>query len=260
MSDVSGLRVSDIARVTGAFGVSVEQVRRDHLISLILAALHPYSDKLLFFGGTALARTHLPDHRLSEDIDLIALEDRSEQARGVVASIEGALRRTHGVITWSAPLAEIRDVDPVVLSTDDGLSVRIQLLRRTGYPAWPSERRDILQRYVGAPPVRLEVPTRDAFIAWKTSAWVDRAAPRDLYDLWALASTTGFTPGAAALFAQFGPTSGRPQSWMFTQAPAHEQWREQLAGQTRLVLTAPQALDEVRAEWRRVTRSPDWRG
>jgi len=38
------------------------------------------SDHLVFFGGTALSRTHLADARLSEDIDLIA-----QGARGQVA-------------------------------------------------------------------------------------------------------------------------------------------------------------------------------
>ncbi|ONI63410.1 hypothetical protein ALI44B_01375 [Leifsonia sp. ALI-44-B] len=46
---------------------------RDHLISRILASLaQSVSDDVVFIGGTALARTHLPELRLSEDVDLIA--------------------------------------------------------------------------------------------------------------------------------------------------------------------------------------------
>ncbi len=80
MTDVTGLQMSEAARVAAQFGVSIAQVRRDHLSSLILAALGPHDDELLFFGGTALARTHLPHGRLSEDIDLIALGERAEIA------------------------------------------------------------------------------------------------------------------------------------------------------------------------------------
>jgi predicted nucleotidyltransferase component of viral defense system len=39
----------------------MEQVRRDHLISHILAALSvSFHEQVIFFGGTALARTYLP--------------------------------------------------------------------------------------------------------------------------------------------------------------------------------------------------------
>ncbi len=122
----------------------------------------------------------------------------------VVASVERALRRSHGTVSWSAQLAAVRDVDPVVLSTDDGLRVRIQLLRQAGYPSWPTEWRDIVQRYSDARPTRLQVPTLAAFVAWKTAAWVDRSAARDLYDLWALTRIDALTADAADLFARGG--------------------------------------------------------
>ncbi|MQY24431.1 hypothetical protein NRB20_75670 [Nocardia sp. RB20] len=55
------------------FGVSPEQVERDHLISHLLAAIsRGFGDRLHFIGGTALARTHLVGGRLSEDIDMVA--------------------------------------------------------------------------------------------------------------------------------------------------------------------------------------------
>lgn len=253
MTDVSGLHAFEIQRVIAQFGVSAEQVRRDHLISLILAALEPQADELVFFGGTALARTHLPDRRLSEDVDLIAVGDRSAIADRLVVGIERSLRRSQGTIAWSASLAAVRDVDPVVLSTEDGLTVRLQLLRSAGYPPWPTERRDMIQRYSDAATARLQVPTLDSFVAWKTAAWVGRAAARDLYDLWALAQIHAFTPEVADLFARYGPTSGPPQPWMFTQAPRQATWHDQLAGQTRLQVTAADALDVVRHAWEMVT-------
>jgi predicted nucleotidyltransferase component of viral defense system len=49
------------------FGVADEQVDRDHLISHVLALLAAHlPGEVVFFGGTALARSHLPDGRLSE--------------------------------------------------------------------------------------------------------------------------------------------------------------------------------------------------
>lgn len=56
------------------FGVAPEQIRKDHLISHLLAgvARGTVAERAVFFGGTALARTHLGDRRISEDIDLWA--------------------------------------------------------------------------------------------------------------------------------------------------------------------------------------------
>jgi hypothetical protein len=73
MTYPSGLLRDEGAAVAQQFGVALEQVHRDHLISSILAALQAHAGDLIFFGGTALARTYLPAGRLSEDIDLIAV-------------------------------------------------------------------------------------------------------------------------------------------------------------------------------------------
>jgi hypothetical protein len=88
----------------------------------------------------------------------------------------------------------------------------------------------------------------------KTATWHDRAAPRDLYDLWALAKLGAMTPHAAELFAIHGPIGAPPRDWMFATAPTPEHWRNQLAGQTRLEITADAALAQVRDAWRAATR------
>lgn len=55
--------------------------------------------------------------------------------------------------------------------------MRVQVLGSTGYPPWPTEVRQLHQRYSDAPPARLRILTRAAFAASKTVAWRDRAAP-----------------------------------------------------------------------------------
>lgn len=138
MTHPTGLDPVEAATVAAGFGVALDQVRRDYLISLVLWALQVHTDDLVFFGGTALARTYLADGRLSEDIDLIAVPDRRAVATAISRTIDRALRVTHGRTTWSVPLAGIRDVDPATLRTDDGVSVRIQLFKAEGYPPWPT--------------------------------------------------------------------------------------------------------------------------
>lgn len=240
------------AAVAEQFGVPIEQVRRDHLLSHLLGALAAaVADRVVFFGGTALARTHLPHGRLSEDIDLIAVGSRSSVVRDVEATLARGVRREYGRLSWGPALSQTRGSQPAVLRTADGLALRVQLLDPTGYPPWPTEVRQLHQRYRDAPPAGLQVPTRAAFAASKAVAWYDRAAPRDLFDLWALAAIEALDEEAAALWVRLGPT-GRPlDPEMFASAPDAASWRTQLSGQTRLSVTADEALTAVRRAWAR---------
>ncbi len=246
------LDAQEAAAVAERFGVAVTQVRRDHLISHLLALLsRDLADDVLFFGGTALARTHLRDGRLSEDIDLIVRGDRSRQtvAATVDALFSTGLRRSIGRLEWHPALSAVRDTHAAVLTGPDGVSVRVQLLDGRGYPQWPTEQRELHQRYTGVPAARLWVPVRAAFVAWKTAAWHDRKAPRDLWDLWALASIGAVDDAARDLYVRMGPTGRPPAPWLFTEAPSEQQWHEALAAQTRLGVSAVDAIQVVAHAW-----------
>ncbi|TLF74891.1 nucleotidyl transferase AbiEii/AbiGii toxin family protein [Nocardia cyriacigeorgica] len=237
-------------RVAGQFGVAVEQVRRDHLISHLLGAIsRDFSEDVLFFGGTALSRTVLPDGRLSEDIDLIALGRRQEIAERMERLLLRAVRREFPDLQWRPALTDVRDTQPAVIITSAGTAVRVQLLNRTGYPSWPTELRQIVQRYADAPAAELIVPTTPAFVAWKTAAWADRRASRDLYDLKLLADHGAVTEDAAELFRRYGPTNRYPSGALFTDPPDEATWRRELSAQTRLTVTAADALRYVRGVW-----------
>lgn len=245
----TGLTSDDLARETARFGVAEEQVRRDHAISHILAAIsRDAADDVVFFGGTALSRTHLVHARLSEDIDLIAQGSREAVAASITKVVEGCLLRSHGRITWT-PAFSARDVDPAILRTPEGIMIHLQVLDCRDYEPWPVERRDIEQRYSDVPPARLLVPTVESFVGWKTSAWFERRAARDLYDLWALAERGYLTTEASELFALHGPTGTPPKAFMFDEPPTQREWVAQLAAQTRLEVTAQEALELVRDSW-----------
>lgn len=77
------------------FGVSPVQVARDHVISHALAAIASLgTDRIVFFGGTALSRTLLPELRLSEDIDLIALGEPGEELTRICQDVAAFARPT----------------------------------------------------------------------------------------------------------------------------------------------------------------------
>jgi hypothetical protein len=89
------------AAVAEQFGVARTQVRRDHLISHLLAALSTHlADQVVCFGGTALSRSFVPDGRLSEDIDLIAVGRRATLPNwsngGLSAPIAGSIQGSGG--------------------------------------------------------------------------------------------------------------------------------------------------------------------
>ncbi|MGH3683461.1 MAG: nucleotidyl transferase AbiEii/AbiGii toxin family protein [Pseudonocardiaceae bacterium] len=240
------------AAVAEQFGVAAAQVRRDHLISHLLAALSvSLVDELVFFGGTALARSLVPDGRLSEDIDLLAIGRRRDVVGVVERQLVQGVRREYPGLWWEPPLSAVRDVEPAVLRALDGTMVRVQLLAPTGVAPWPVELRELFQRYSDAPPARLRVPTAASFAAWKMIAWLDRAAARDLYDLWALAQIGAIDELAVDLFVRYGPTGRPPSVHRFEHPPDEIRWRRDLAGQVQLGLTAVEAFEQVRLAWRR---------
>lgn len=247
------MNADERAEVAHQFGVAPEQVERDHLISHLLAFLSQnLSERIHFIGGTALARTHLPGGRLSEDIDLIAIDDRKAVAEDLDAWLPRALARTHGRLTLDPPLSGVANTVAAILRSPTGMVVRIQLLSARGRVLWPAERRALDQRYRDAPAAELIVPTLPAFAASKTATWADRRAPRDLWDLWALNRIGAIDAAALKLYRRFGPTNQPPGQYLFDRPPSEAEWQSQLAGQTRLSVDAADALAAVREAWARV--------
>lgn len=241
--------LTDEATVAEQFGVGNAQVERDRLISHILAALSKLPhDQLTFFGGTALNRTHLHDLRLSEDIDLIALGSRPDIANGIDRVVSRALARDYGHVAWLPELVDTRHPDPAVLQVAD-LQVQVQLLDGTGYPAWPTEVVSLYQRYEGVPAAKMRVPTLAAFAASKLAAWDERRAPRDLYDLWALAERGAITSEAVALFVKHGHTGRAPTPRMFDTPPTVLEWETALGHQCIVKTSPDEALAVVKDAW-----------
>lgn len=242
------LSEADAMRVENAFGVGRAQVERDHLISHLLASLaRSVRDDVVFIGGTALARTHLPALRLSEDIDLIARAPRSGLGRRIEGTLVADFARSFGQIAFTPAFDQTRDSEPVLLSAPGRTRVQIQLLDGVGRPHWPTELAPIEQRYSDAPPAELRVPTIEAFAAMKLSAWHDRRAPRDLYDLYALQRTGAINNEAKRLYRNLGP--GVIISDLFSGVSTQAEWDDALSHQCRPTVGPDEALEVVRDAW-----------
>lgn len=227
------------------FGVDEEQVRRDHAISHALGALSEIDyEHLVFFGGTALSRTILTQVRLSEDIDLIALAPRTDVAANIQRALEDRLGTTLGHPVFTPDIHVTRHPNPSVMQVGD-VRVQIQLLANDGYPAWPTAVVDLEQRYSDAPPARMRTLTTAAFVASKLASWVDRGAPRDLYDLWALDERGFIDSEAKELFGKLGPFT-KASEVTFTQLPTDAQWDQALSHQCVVQVTVTEAAAAVR--------------
>lgn len=239
------LRRGELARWAAAFGVADEQVRRDHLISHILGALAALDGPgLVFYGGTALARTHLDTFRLSEDVDLL-VEPRAGWAARIESDLPGRLRRHFGTVRWDPPPST--KVGRLVAGA---LSVRVQLeVLDAEWSRWPVERRPLVMRYADTTPAELAVPTLSAFAAMKSCAWADRHAPRDLADLAALTGLGAFDAAGAALVKDMA--GWRPPGAEFDHMPAETRasWAVGLAHQMATVPDPDVCLAKVHAAW-----------
>src|SRR5699024_2661355 len=139
------------------------------------------------------------------------------------------------------------EAGPSVIRTGGGSLVRAQLVRRQGYPNWPPEGVIVAQRCTDAPPTRLRVPTAAAFAAAKLTAWLDRGASRDLYDLYAMAIRGLITKESFELFTRFSSLCCLPGRWAWSRLPSEQRWHDELAHQLRLAVGPEEAAHAAEA-------------
>ncbi len=229
-----------------AWGTTESQVRKDHLISHLLLALRGLPG-FVFFGGTALNRSHLPACRLSEDVDLFLEPSDPGDPAAILTALQERTRREFPDLVM-LPGGSREDVRSYTASAE-GLLVRVQIVGpRHEYTLYPTEMADVALRYPDLPAgVALRLPTREAFVAMKCAAYEDRAAPRDLFDLAALAGAGAINQSAIEVLRRFrgyGPTE-----WHYddSRCPSTGEWAAELAHQTRHPGDPQDALRGVRA-------------
>ncbi len=186
----------------------VESVlERDYCLAWFLVGLSRsvLREALVFKGGTALKRCYFADYRFSEDLDftlaapqrfeeiLVGLEEiyaEVRRASGIVFRFARSDRRSHQnshtfYLAYEGPLPT---VSPREVKVD--ITIREQLVR-------PIEEHPVLRGYAEYEDLpeasRICVYSLDEIAAEKIVALTDKARnePRDLYDLWHLATEAG---------------------------------------------------------------------
>lgn len=254
------LSEADAAAQQAHFGVARGQIEHDFVISHVLDALAPHADQFVFYGGTALSRTILDGLRLSEDIDLLSVGPRKDVAAIIDSALRSALERGFGIIEADPWLSQTWNDTTACIYRIGGVQLRIQLIDGRNYAPWPRQQSEVSQRYAGLPNVALTTYTADSFVGGKTVAWCDtsRNAPRDLYDLWALAEAGYITAGAADVYRHHGPSNSFPNRSAFPNTPPTEQeWTDALGHQCIVQVGPTQAYDSVVAAWERAVKQAE---
>jgi predicted nucleotidyltransferase component of viral defense system len=237
----------DFAEVAERFGVAAEQVRRDHLVAHLLSALADCSaGDLVLIGGTGLAHTHLRRGRVSEDVDLL-VEPWLPVAEWIRERIPTSLRREYPDLRWDPSPTEVRRQGSARLISATGEVVKVQLIAREGdWRRFPTELVSLEERYRDVAPTRLWVPTLPAFAVMKASAWCDRHAARDLFDLAGLAALGALGRPAQAIAAD---ALGRPIRGHDFRCRPPADWTLQLAHQTSSLPEPVPIMADVGQAW-----------
>lgn len=201
---------------------------------------------MIFFGGTALSRTFLPEGRLSEDIDLYS-SDRKALCHEL-GDLPDLIEEEFPQAYWDVLPSQTVDPRSSLLVCDTSIQIKVQVVDSLsrGWQSIPTEPVSIRQRYSDVPNTQLVVPTFDGFVAMKVLAWFDRGAPRDLFDLEGLSRHGEVSSGARELVDKL---RGFHLTEQMLDRNVSGLWQEELAHQTRLTISEEECLSRVLEWW-----------
>jgi len=227
------------------WGMAEDQIRKDHLISHLLGSLAGLKG-FVFFGGTALNRTVLPNNRLSEDIDLYLDYQSPADVVAILGAFQTGTRREFPDLHTTSGGSR-GDVETFAIAAED-LTVLLQVVGpRHDLSRYRTERADVALRYSDLPgTVSLPVPTVGAFVAMKCAAYEDRKAPRDLYDLGSLARVGAIQASGVEALTAFRGHGPVRTLYLPDRRPTLEAWQTELAHQLADPGSPDETLDMVR--------------
>lgn len=256
------MRSARIRHHAALLGVPEPQVRRDVLISHVLNVLTEACEgagPIVFFGGTALCRTHLQGFRLSEDIDLLT-ERPAALIDQLANGLPALLRRRYPELQLTR---RVRG-ETVVGDLADGLDVvRVQAVNLDhSYRQYPVGPHEVALLYEGLPEaVEFRTPTTSGAAAMKLNAWANRHLPRDLVDLYGL-HQRGLLGGEAVRIAGRAATALPSHVFDDDVLPDEDTWTTALAAQMAEPPDRETAFHTVRAQIAAIREWPqadEWR-
>ena len=250
----------EIQRLARASGVDERTQERDYVLTWLLAGMAHEDMCLVFKGGTCLRRCYIRDYRYSEDLDFTLAECAArvtaadavsawcrfvgdEAGIQADATADDALGARRAWVSFTGPLGARREkAIKVDLADDEQIMEAIV-------------RRPLFSEYSDLPDGTSEVLAYALTEIWaeKVRSLMQRAEPRDAYDLAALADLDDHLPGEAlAVFERKARAKGLDPMNLGARLDARERtlarmWDDRLRDQ---VIEAP----PFDATWRKVRR------
>lgn len=193
---------SQIHRRARLLGVDDAVIWREYVSCHVLAGIAETSSGLVFRGGTALARVHWPDHRISEDLDFITertWEHVTQEFDRAIAHTQLRLETTLSIASPASDASRLRhvvrsDLGEILIDVVQQAPVR-RVVARLDLP------------YGDLPgDLSVDVVAVEEILADKWFMLEDRDEPRDLFDLWTGLTSRGlaFGPIAELHTAKYG--------------------------------------------------------
>lgn len=228
------------------WGVGPPMILKDHLVSHLLRSLEAVPG-VVFFGGTALSRTHLKSRRLSEDVDLYLEPERPATRDEISTSLQAGTRRDFPDLRVEQ-VSRVSDVTTHDVTFRD-VSVKLQIVGdRSEHRAYAVVETAVALHYSDLPPsAQLAVPTIPTFGAMKLGAYEDRHAARDLFDLAGLVAKSGLAEESISILRRVRGAGPVKYEYQDRLRPTDGEWQAELGHQTRDAGDPQQALETVRA-------------
>lgn len=195
----------EIRNRAGILGIDERSVRNDYVLNHVLAAVAERSKRLIFRGGTALARAYWPDYRLSEDLDFISGEG-FEVGPLFKIVIDLASTRTGIELGFDPGKSVDGWMRSFVFWNEQKLQIDVNMHERAYLPA-RALRLSLPYRDLGDRERNIEVVDLAEILGnkWHMLEEPDRKEPRDLFDIWAgLQRSVSFDEIARGHEAKYG--------------------------------------------------------
>jgi len=252
---------AELQRLARAGAVDERTQERDYVLTWLLAGMANNPLGLVFKGGTCLRRCYIAGYRYSEDLDFtlptgataidavdavgawcIWLGEKTGVRAEAIADVASPQRRAW--VSFQGPLAAQRDrAIKVDVATDETVIGSVV-------------ERPLLSEYSDLPTGSHRVPSYSLEDIWaeKTRSLMQRAEPRDLYDLASLAEMDGgLAERARALFEDKTRSKGLDPADLAARLSLREtsmqrRWVERLRDQVG-------AVPPFESTWRAVRRA-----
>lgn len=194
----------EIVRLAREGGVDERTQERDYVLAWLLAGMATEDFGLVLKGGTCLRLCYIRGYRYSEDLDFtlatgaspIAVVDAASawcrflaREAGIRADAmsDPAIARKRGWVSFTGPLGARRE-QAIKIDVADDEDVVDEVVRRP-----------LLSDYSDLPDAKFAVPAYSLTEIWaeKTRSLMQRAEPRDAYDLAQLNALDGELAGVA---------------------------------------------------------------